>query len=172
VGCYRKILVAVDGSADAAAALRHAGALARDQHAKLVVVTVIPPAPPQVASASAVAPSAAETDAAYERILRSAVDALPDDVGVVTRIARGRPAKAIAEVAAEIDCDLVVMGAHGHGRLHHALIGSTSGAVVRLVDRPVLLMRASCAKPAVDPASSAPVASGGSPREGLPWRDG
>ena len=161
MGCYRKILVAVDGSADAAAALRHAGALARDQHAKLVVLTVVPAPAPQVASPSAVAPTADETDAAYERILRRAVDALPEDVGVVTRIARGRPAKAIVEVAGEIDCDLIVMGAHGHGRLHHALIGSTSGAVVRAADRPVLLMRASCPAPTVDPASTAPFASRG-----------
>jgi nucleotide-binding universal stress UspA family protein len=107
-----------------------------------------------------VAPSPADTEAAYERILRRAVEALPADVGVLTRIARGRPAKAIIEVANEIGCDLIVMGAHGHGRLHHALIGSTSDAVVRAADRPVLLMRASCAGgPAVDPASTAAIAS-------------
>jgi nucleotide-binding universal stress UspA family protein len=157
VSCYRTILAAVDGSADAAAALRHAGALARDQHARLVVLTVVPPGPPQVPSPSAVAPTAAETEAAYERILRRAVDALPPDVGVVTRIARGRPAKAIVEVATEIECDLIVMGAHGHGRLHHALIGSTSDAVVRASVRPVLLMRAACAGPAAEPASTAAV---------------
>ena len=144
MGHYRKILVAVDGSADAVAALRHAAELARDQHATLVVVTVVPAAPPQVAAPSAVGPTAAETEAAYERILRRAVETVPADVGVVTRIARGRPARAIAEVAGETGCDLIVMGAHGHGRLHHALIGSTSDAVVRSADRPVLLMRASC----------------------------
>jgi nucleotide-binding universal stress UspA family protein len=160
VAHYRKILVAVDGSADAAAALRHAAELARDQHATLVVVTVVPAAPPQVAAPSAVAPTAAETEAAYERILRRAVATLPSDVGVLTRIARGRPARAIAAVAGETGCDLIVMGAHGHGRLHHALIGSTSDAVVRSADRPVLLMRASCVTgPTVDPASTA-VATG------------
>jgi nucleotide-binding universal stress UspA family protein len=160
VGCYRKILVAVDGSADAAAALGHAADLARDQHAKLVVLTVVPAAPPQVAAPSAVAPTAAETETAYERILRGAVEALPADIGVVTRIARGRPAKAIAEIARETGCDLIVMGAHGHGRLHHALIGSTSDAVVRHADRPVLLIRASCTgRVTVDPAATATAAS-------------
>jgi nucleotide-binding universal stress UspA family protein len=161
VGHYRKILVAVDGSDDAVAALRHAAELARDQHAKLVVLTVVPATPPQVAAPGAVTPSAADTEAAYERILRRAVETLPDDVGVVQRIARGRPARTIVEVAREVDCDLIVMGAHGHGRLHHALIGSTSDAVVRAADRPVLLMRASCvAGPIVDPASTAAVATG------------
>jgi nucleotide-binding universal stress UspA family protein len=160
VGHYRKILVAVDGSDDAAAALRHGAELARDQHAKLVVLTVVPTTPPQVATPSAVTPSAADTEAAYERILHRAVERLPDDVGVVKRIARGRPARAIAEVARETDCDLIVMGAHGHGRLHHALIGSTSDAVVRAADRPVLLIRASCvAGPIVDPSSTVMVAT-------------
>jgi nucleotide-binding universal stress UspA family protein len=158
MGCYRKILVAVDGSADAAAALHHAATLARDQHASLIVLTVVPASPPQVAAPGAVAPSAAETDDAYGRILRRAVDALPADIGVETRIARGRPAKAIVEVALESRCDLIVMGAHGHGRLHHALIGSVSDAVLRVSDLPVLLMRAAHAAPAAEPASTAPVA--------------
>jgi nucleotide-binding universal stress UspA family protein len=161
VGHYRTILVALDGSADAAAALRHAASLARDQHARLIALTVVPTAPPQVANPGAVAPSPAETDDAYARILRRAVDALPADVGVETRIARGRPAKAIVETAGEVGCDLIVMGAHGHGRLHHALIGSTSDAVLRATELPVLLMRACRAEPAADPASTAPVAYSG-----------
>jgi nucleotide-binding universal stress UspA family protein len=155
MGCYRTILVAVDGSADAAAALRHAASLARDQHAKLIVLTVVPPAPPQVASPSAVAPTAAETEDAYARVLRRAVDQLPPDVGVETRIARGRPAKAIIEIAHETGSDLIVMGAHGHGRLHHALIGSVSDAVLRVSDLPVLLMRGA----AKDPGADTPLAA-------------
>ena len=50
MGYYRTILAAVDGSADAAAALRHAATLARDQHAQLIVLTVVPAAPPAVAT--------------------------------------------------------------------------------------------------------------------------
>jgi nucleotide-binding universal stress UspA family protein len=159
VGCYRTILVAVDGSADAEAALHHAATLARDQHAKLVVLTVIPVAAPQVATPGVVVPTAADTDDAYAHILRRAVAPLPADVGVQTRLAHGRPARRILEVAHETGSDLVVMGAHGHGRLHHALIGSVSDAVVRVSDLPVLLMRATGAEPATDPASTAPVVS-------------
>jgi nucleotide-binding universal stress UspA family protein len=161
MGCYRTILVAVDGSSDADAALRHAASLARDQHAKLVVVTVVPAAPAQVASPGVAVPTAAETDDAYCRILRRAVDPLPDDVGVQTRIARGKPAKQILEVARETGSDLIVMGAHGHGRLHHALIGSVSDAVLRHSDLPVLLMRATPAGSEAAPVgtASAPVYS-------------
>jgi nucleotide-binding universal stress UspA family protein len=157
MGCYRTILAAVDGSADAAAALLHAASLARDQHARLVVLTVVPASPPPVASPGAVAPPAEDNDAAYGRILRAAVEPLPADVGVQTRIGRGRPARCILDVAQESCADLIVMGFHGHGRLHHALIGSTSDAVLRASTVPVLLMSASRAAAGAQPTSSEPV---------------
>jgi nucleotide-binding universal stress UspA family protein len=143
MGCYRTILVAIDGSPDAAAALRHAVSLARDQHARLVLLTVMPATAPQVATPGAVATPPGASEDAFASILREAVEALPPDVGVQTRLVRGRPAKRIVETAQACDCDLIVMGFHGHGRLHHALIGSVSGSVLNASSLPVLLMRAS-----------------------------
>jgi nucleotide-binding universal stress UspA family protein len=143
VGCYRTILVAIDGSPDAAAALRHAVSLARDQHARLILLTVMPATAPQVATPGAVATPPGASEDAFASILRESVETLPPDVGVQTRLARGRPAKRIVETAQECDCDLIVMGFHGHGRLHHALIGSVSGSVLNSSTLPVLLMRAS-----------------------------
>ena len=132
MGCYTKILVAIDGSHDAAAALRHAATLARDQHARLVVLTVMPSAPRQTVSPAGAVPVALDTDRAFLRILREAVE---------SRLVRGRAAMRIVEVAEEAGCDLIVMGFHGHGRLHHALIGSVSDSVMRASTLPVLLMR-------------------------------
>jgi nucleotide-binding universal stress UspA family protein len=153
MGCYRTILVAVDGSPDAAAALRHAASLARDQHAKLIVLTVAQPAPAQVISPAAVLPPPIDPDDTFSRILRDAVDELPADVGVETQLTHGRPARRILEIADERDCDLIVMGAHGHGRLHHALIGSVSDKVLRVSRLPVLLMRAAPTSPPSDPTA-------------------
>ncbi|HEY1540273.1 MAG TPA: universal stress protein [Solirubrobacteraceae bacterium] len=151
MGCYRTILVGIDGSRDAAAALMHAASLARDQHAKLILLTVMPPPPPQVASPGALPTPPSDGDEVFAQILREAVETLPPDIGVQTRLARGRPARRILETARETDCDLVVLGFHGHGRLHHALAGSTSDSVLRASCLPVLLMRA-----AAQPAPRAP----------------
>jgi nucleotide-binding universal stress UspA family protein len=155
VGCYRTILVAVDGSPDAAAALRHAQSLARDQHARLILLTVVPAAPPQVVSPGVVLPPPEDVGEAFARILRKAADALAPDVGVELRLDRGRPAQRILAVAWECWCDLIVMGFHGHGRLHHALMGSVSDSVLRAAGLPVLLMRAQEPRPVVAPAGAA-----------------
>jgi len=154
VGCYRKILAAVDGSQDAAAALQHAATLARDQHATLVVLTVVPAAPPQTIGPPGALPAPVDNERAFARILREAVEALPPDIGVETHLTRGRPARRIVELAEQSGCDLIVMGFHGHGRLHHALVGSVSDSVMRASSRPVLLVRAAEGRPV-------PVAKGG-----------
>ena len=155
MGCYRRILVALDGSRDAAAALRHAVSLARDQHAQLVVLTVVPAAAPQTVGPAGALPAPIDNERAFGRLLREAVDALPADIGVQTRLTHGRPARRIVEVAEETGCDLIVMGFHGHGRLHHALIGSVSDSVMRASRLPVLLMRGASAPASASAAAGA-----------------
>jgi nucleotide-binding universal stress UspA family protein len=152
VGCYRTILVAVDGSPDAAAALDHAQSLARDQHARLILLTVVPATPTQVVGPGAFLPPPSDAAGGFARVLHEAADTLAHDVGVELRLARGRPAQRILAIARECGCDLIVMGFHGHGRLHHALMGSVSDSVLRAAGIPVLLMRAGESRPVVAPA--------------------
>ncbi len=141
MGCYCTILVALDGSPDARAGLHHAATLACDQHARLIVMTVVPPTRHAVAVG---APTIiTDHESVYVQEIREAVESLPPTVSVESRVVTGRAAKRILEIADEYRCDLVVMGFHGHGRLHTALMGSTSSTVLRESDRPVLLVRAS-----------------------------
>ena len=159
MSCYRSILIAYDGSADAIAALRHAASLARDQHARIVLLTVVPRVPvPPVDAAAAIA--SRDLERTFGRVLHDAIEALPPDVGLDTRLVHGKPARQILDVAREHDCDLIVMGSHGHGRLHGALIGCTSATVLRESTVPVLLLRAPCADrhENADAASSAEAA--------------
>jgi nucleotide-binding universal stress UspA family protein len=155
MGCYQTIHVPLDGSRDAEAALRHAASLAHDQHARLILLTVVPVGSPQILTPGGVTPSLVEREAMFRESLREAVDLLPPDVGVESRVAHGRPAPRILETAEACGCDLIVMGFHGHGRLHHALVGSVSASVLRQSRLPVLLMRAAEPVTAVAPATSA-----------------
>ena len=58
------------------------------------------------------------------------------------RVARGRPAEAIAELAAEAGADLIVVGRTGEtGRLHRLLLGGTAHRIIGLASCPVLVVK-------------------------------
>ena len=60
-----------------------------------------------------------------------------DDIVVV----RGNPVEQILAQAEEKNCDLIVMGTHGHGTLAGAMMGSTARRVLRRSAKPVLVVR-------------------------------
>ena len=53
----------------------------------------------------------------------------------------GAPAEIIVQTAIKQNCDLVVMGTHGHGAIADVLIGSTARRVIRQSPIPVLVIR-------------------------------
>jgi len=56
-------------------------------------------------------------------------------------IKHGTPAEVIVQTAQEQNCDLIVMGTHGHGVIADVLVGSTAKWVVRKSPIPVLVIR-------------------------------
>ncbi len=56
-------------------------------------------------------------------------------------IKSGAPAEIIVQTAEKQNCDLVVMGTHGHGVIAEVLIGSTAKWVIRQSLIPVLVIR-------------------------------
>jgi len=60
-----------------------------------------------------------------------------DDIIVV----RGNPVEEILKYSEEKNCDLIVMGTHGHGTLADAMMGSTARRVLRRARKPVLVVR-------------------------------
>lgn len=139
---FHRILVAYDGSHDSKSALELAVDLARDQSARLTVLTVIPDVPGAVTS---VAAGPYDLEAFYSELQRSAQDSVPGDVSVTMLLQHGSPAQKIT--AAAEGHDLVVMGTHGRGRLGEALAGSVSRAVVHALRGAVLLTRAPASAP-------------------------
>ena len=53
----------------------------------------------------------------------------------------GNPVEEILQEVDNNDYDMVIMGAHGHGVLSDALMGSVSRRVVRRCKKPVLVIR-------------------------------
>src|ERR1700761_5935410 len=100
---YHHILVALDGSADSRTALRHAVTLARDQHAKLTLLTVVPHQANPVGPGVAPPPDTAES---HSEIIRQALAEIPHDIGVPTRLEQGEIAPTILKAVAADRYDL------------------------------------------------------------------
>jgi nucleotide-binding universal stress UspA family protein len=141
VSVYHHILVALDGSADSQTALRHAITLARDENAKLTLLTVVPHQPTPVGPGVAPPPETAES---HNEIIKAALAVIPKDIGVTTRLEKGEIAPTILKIVAEDQYDLLVMGSHGHSRVHRALLGSVSEKVLHKAAVPVLMLRSHC----------------------------
>ncbi len=60
---------------------------------------------------------------------------------VVAHYRRGSPAENIAQLAADLDADLVVVGSHGHRGLERLLLGSVAERTSRLARCPVWIVR-------------------------------
>lgn len=59
----------------------------------------------------------------------------------------GSPAREIVHLARQVKADLIVVGAEEGGVLHHIVLGSTAGGVIRKAPCPVLVVRSESAFP-------------------------
>jgi nucleotide-binding universal stress UspA family protein len=140
-----KILVAIDGSPQALSALeRLVGKFGyfRDMP-RLTLVHVHPPVPYKAAAAWVGKEALAryyveESDAA----LASAGEMLSArGIPFVAEKRVGNPAEEIVALAAAADCDMIVMGTHGHTALGNLVMGSVATQVLATSTVPVLLMK-------------------------------
>ncbi|WP_309572794.1 universal stress protein [Deinococcus sp.] len=144
---FDHILVPIDGSPLSALALPVAAELARCHHSTLTVLYVVPPLP-VIYGESAYTFDDPEADtrakAEGQRLLEDARTALGSPNIRLLCVQGGDPrtAQAIADVAEQQQCSLVVMGTHGRSGLDHFFLGSVAEGVMRRVGVPVLLVRA------------------------------
>jgi nucleotide-binding universal stress UspA family protein len=133
-----QILVAIDFSPHASNALEWARSLAGALGAKLILLHVI-----DAINAVGLEAGGVTTDFAPLHVLREQAEkgmgelkALIPDAQTVVREASPRPT--IVDAALELNCQMIVMGTHGHSGLEHLLLGSVADYVVRHSKVPVL----------------------------------
>lgn len=152
-GELRRILLATDGSPDAAFAGRAAADLARRAGAALDLVHVwqpilavaeyypVPPLDP------ADHPTIQEVEEREARaLLEREARHLGDDVA--THLCSGRPADEIVALAARLDADLIAIGSRGLGPVRRLVLGTVSEEVVRRAPCPALVLRGGSWPPA------------------------
>lgn len=137
------IVVGIDDSAGARAALRWALDYARTVNAPLIAVTAVEV--PQIVGRAATLPELTEVDsirAATADWMRELIDAeqAPDrPVDVTIRVVDGHPVDAL--VTESKDASLVVVGARGAGLFHRLLLGSVSTGVLHHAFCSVVIVR-------------------------------
>ena len=145
---FRSILVAVDRSQAADAALNEAIDLARAEGARLTLICVAAPLPWQIAAAAYLPlPGEDELEREARETLERAESIVPEGVPVSTALRRGRIAEEILKRVETGEHDLVVMGSRGLGRAGSLLLGSVSRAVLAGSHVPVLIARAGSTPP-------------------------
>ncbi len=148
---YRRILVPLDGSTLAEAALPHATALATRFQASLTLLEVatsitvasaVDPLAASGAEAALVVEAAEATEQAAKEYL-AGVAARPDlkDLQVQVEVVPGVPAREIVRRAKAGDVDLIVMSTHGRSGLGRLVFGSVADEVLRETGLPILLIR-------------------------------
>jgi manganese transport protein len=135
---YRKILVPLDHSKRDRAAVAHAAALARLHGATVHLLHVEEGATSQLYGPDASTAEVA-TGARYFQDIAAALRR--EGISAELLVAHGRnPRTEIIRTAAELQPDLVVMGAHGHSGVQDLIFGATINAVRHKVRAPVLVV--------------------------------
>jgi universal stress protein A len=133
------ILFPTDFSHASDSALEHAEALAKQRHARLVILHV--EEPPLAYGGGELYYGLHEPSS--ERIMKMLEDVRPRDASVpfVHKLTMGDPAAEIVRIAEEEKADMVVLGTHGRTGMSRLLMGSVAEAVVRRSPAPVLVYR-------------------------------
>lgn len=104
--------------------------------------------PPQVYSALDMAPAVPLpttdelTESATQQLQAFAGEHL-SGIDTETQVLIGKPSEQIVAYAKKVDAALIVMTTHGYSGLEHVVLGSTTEAVLRKANCPVLSIRSS-----------------------------
>lgn len=148
-----KILLAIDGSEQSEAAILEVARLPWKSKPEVTVVTALTDTPNDFIPADGgVALRKVETEAAEKNFLRAQELLAPHVQSVVHVVERLHPRRLILQVAEQLDCDLIVLGARGHSAAYRALLGSTADYIANLAKCPVLIVRGKASADNVDNA--------------------
>jgi nucleotide-binding universal stress UspA family protein len=138
-----RVLLGIDGSPDAAAAISAVSMRNWPKGTRVQVIMVLEPrvmaalvglgAPAGVGAVATGLPPgttlAAAPSYAHEATENAAVELLDAGLSATARVDQGDPKRVLVEAAARWDVDCIFVGAKGHSRLERFVLGSVSAAV-------------------------------------------
>ena len=152
---YKKILLPTDGSDNSKRANKHALWIADKSDADIVIMYVVEPHFPELATGLPLSTLPTPDERFYEeirnegkQILENFKQELEDvqckgickNTNLKSIITEGKPSNEIVTILNKEDVDLVVMGASGRHGLDRFVIGSVTERVVRNAKKPVMVI--------------------------------
>jgi nucleotide-binding universal stress UspA family protein len=141
---FQSVLLAYDGSVTAKKAAIVASEIAHRFHSKVEAIHVMELPAPVVAMEITIPP----TPDVQEQwrgnalsLLDEAQDLLGKDNHPLTTLLKGAPGPSIIEYAANINCELIIVGHRGLNRMEEFLIGSVSNYIIRHAHCPVMIIK-------------------------------
>jgi nucleotide-binding universal stress UspA family protein len=138
---FAKILHANDGSEHASHALSLALAIAKQNNSELHMVSVeeIDYMPEFIEE---VREETGTTARRFHGVLqRARAMAEESHVKLHTHVVAGHPVRDIVKLAADLNVDLLVIGATGHSALYERMVGSRADRIMQLAQCPVLVVK-------------------------------
>jgi universal stress protein E len=152
-----RIVVGLDGSDQAMAALSIVAALPLSDSDEVILVSVAEPherlgngadTERQARYAIVLERSWAQRRAAARRVVEQARGTLRlSRARISTRVLSGHPVEAISSLAREVGADLIAVGTRGRGLAASMFLGSVAQSLLAAADRPVLVARPPAAGP-------------------------
>ena len=138
---FETVVLALDGSEQADAAVPVATELARQANGRIVVAHIDERSPAK----GDMVPKHPDEDELVAKV-KGQVDAIAAD-GVETSlesdgVVLGGPAPKIAEIARAAGADVIVVGSHGHSALAGVVVGSVAHKLLHIAPCPVLVVPA------------------------------
>lgn len=137
---YRKILVAFDGSASAKSALAVAAGIAGRDKSWIKVLAVVPEYQGDLELIGVSNIKETIEGPGLKLLAEAKQVAEGHGIHVFTNLEQGEPYERIVRVAADENCDLIVMGRSGLTHLERALMGGVTARVIGHTDRNVLIV--------------------------------
>jgi len=133
------ILLATDGSKDAALATRAAVDISRKGSSELHLVHIWRDVPSPYAHSFV----KRELERQGQEVLDKQAKRIEGDGGKISgmHLRQGRISDEVIELSRELEADLLVVGSRGHGQIRRILMGSHSEEIVHRARLPVLVLR-------------------------------
>ena len=131
---FKTILIPLDGSSLAEAALEHGEVLARKFNSRIILL--------RVCTAAAQVDPVSGLDSRQIYLEEVAKGLRESSLEVETRLQKGDPGRVIIEMAESTEIDLVILSSHGRTGLARWVYGSVAEKILHQARCPMMLIRA------------------------------